>query len=787
MVVVLIVLVLPSGLFNITAKAASSGTYGNCNWELNGTVLTISPNRSGDCGMTDFTYSPTISYNYGTPWGTNMTEIIIKERITYIGDAAFVGCKSLKRVTIENGGSVSVGDGAFKHCSKLEEFSGSVTYLGRQAFYDCPKLTALDLSNAGQIYVDACSNSGLTTITLAKNAEIFDRAFYGCSNLKTVTLNGDCKIYVEAFKNCGGLTNLNLNGNCSSGVSHGTYSSAESYDPGWNHLKNVTVGQSTTNIGNYLFANCYNLKNISLHNKITVIGVCAFLNSGLTEITIPNSVTEIKNNAFTSCSSLASVTMPNSVPKISESAFASCNNLNKLNISDLESWCKMDFSNAAANPLYYAKNLYLNNTLVTNLTIPSSVTKLNGYVFAGCSSITSVTIPNSVTSIGYGTFKGCSNIQKITIPFVGEQFNGNSNTSFGTIFGVDNSSVPSQLKEVTITGGVSIDNEAFKNCSNIEKVVITGGIKSIYRAAFSNCKNLKTIYLPSDVKYIYDFNFYVDDNSIVFSKCDLLTIECEVGSLAEEYAKQKNYDYKSHCNQTSHVFEEWKLTKKSTCTSDGLQTRECSDCHYVEEKIISATGHRFIGSWTVTKKSTCETTGEKTRYCLNCKVSEIEIIDKLEHSFSDPIITKKPTCTEFGVETGICSLCKEETTNSIPPTGHTLENAVVTLEPTCTTDGKKEGKCTICGTTDGVVIIPANGHTYGEAVITKEATESEMGIKTSICNICGEVKEDVITYNANLTTDETDSNDSIVWLFVALGVVVLISGITIILLVKKKK
>ena len=82
-------------------------------------------------------------------------------------------------------------------------------------------------------------------------------------------------------------------------------------------------------------------------------------------------------------------------------------------------WCAISFSASYgefySNPLYYAKNIYLNNTLVTDLVIPSGVTSIGSKAFYYCSSLTSITIPDSVTSIGTSAFNSCSSLTSVTI------------------------------------------------------------------------------------------------------------------------------------------------------------------------------------------------------------------------------------------------------------------------------------------------------------------------------------------------------------------------------------
>ena len=135
--------------------------------------------------------------------------------------------------------------------------------------------------------------------------------------------------------------------------------------------------------------------------------------SGLTNVTIPSSVTSIGDSAFSGCSGLTSVTIPSSVTSIGNSAFSGCSGMKGVYIADLGKWCKISFRNNTANPLSFAHNLYLNNELIMDLVIPGSIMSIGDYAFSGCSGLTSVTIPGSMTSIGDYAFKNCSALTKI--------------------------------------------------------------------------------------------------------------------------------------------------------------------------------------------------------------------------------------------------------------------------------------------------------------------------------------------------------------------------------------
>lgn len=123
--------------------------------------------------------------------------------------------------------------------------------------------------------------------------------------------------------------------------------------------------------------------------------------------------TTIGEHAFYECSTLTSISIPDSITKIGTAAFGE--SLTSVYITDLAAWCAIQFSDASANPLFHAGNLYLNNELVTDLVIPEGITAINSYAFGMWSGLTSVTMPDSVTTIGNHAFYSCSALTTATI------------------------------------------------------------------------------------------------------------------------------------------------------------------------------------------------------------------------------------------------------------------------------------------------------------------------------------------------------------------------------------
>lgn len=135
-------------------------------------------------------------------------------------------------------------------------------------------------------------------------------------------------------------------------------------------LTNITIPDGVTEIGREVFYDCHKLTSVSLPDSVTSIGVGAFFRCGnLTDIEIPKNVTYIGKNAFYDCNSIKNLVIPEGVTVIEEGVFESCEQ-------------------------------------ITSITIPNGVTRIVAYAFRGCYGLTSLEIPDSVTEIGYQAFYG---------------------------------------------------------------------------------------------------------------------------------------------------------------------------------------------------------------------------------------------------------------------------------------------------------------------------------------------------------------------------------------------
>ena len=231
--------------------------------------------------------------------------------------------------------------------------------------------------------------------------------------------------------------------------------------------------------------------------KVTSIEDRAFYGcSGLTSITIPDTVTSIGSDAFWDCSSLTGITIPDTVTSIGYYTFWNCSSLTSITVSDNNKYYK------SIDGVLFDKNVqviiaYPCGKSLNYYAIPDSVTSIGGYAFRGCSSLTDITIPGSVTSIGYGAFYGCSSLTSVII--------GNSVTSIEDQTFWNCSSLTSVIIGNSVT---SIGTHAFSYCSSLTGIDIPDSVTSIGDKAFYGCSGLTSINIPGSVTSIGDKAFY---------------------------------------------------------------------------------------------------------------------------------------------------------------------------------------------------------------------------------------------------------------------------------------
>lgn len=322
-------------------------------------------------------------------------------------------------------------------------------------------------------------------------------SFFNCKSLTSISIpQSVTKIGDSVFSYCSSLSSIRISDIaawCSikfSGMDSNPLSSGGKFYLNDEEIKDLTIPNSVTSIGQFAFTYCKSLSSVTISDGVTSIGVNAFSYcSNLTSITIPNSVTSIGQFAFQNCSSLSSVTIPDGMTMIEFGLFSQCGNL-------------------------------------SSVTIPNSVTKIGDSAFYGCSSLTSVTIPDGVTSIGKSAFSSCSGLTMIAIP---DGVSELGEMAFMNCSNLTSINIPDGVKEL----GVS----TFQGCSSLSTVAIPNSVTMLEYGVFSQCRSLTSATIGSSVNTIRK-------NS--FTDCQALA---DVYCLAENVPSTDLYAFDSYIQQ----------------------------------------------------------------------------------------------------------------------------------------------------------------------------------------------------------------------------------------------
>lgn len=460
------------------------------------------------------------------PTPTNVSSVFIPATVRSIGDSAFSYCNALTTVTFAEGSQLkSIGLAAFYGTEQLYpkfkeiKIPDSVDTIGSGAFFYCKNLERITLPSALQT---------LSSVT-----------FYGCAALSEVTFPASLKtIESSVFDGCRNLSEVKLPASLTaiqSSVFHRCSAKTVFYDGSleqWNHITadNDVLGYSCPS----LVMDDYTAQFIPVEDDpdhpfpgpppktVTITKYTGTESTVILPSTISSwPVTKIGEDALKDNTTITSVTIPASVTEIGSNAFAGCTNLTSVNYAG--DWSNLTIQSGnpavedAANEQLFDFEFILNNTAVivirykgtaADVTIPSRykgkpVTVIDPVAFYNNSAVTSVTIPDSVTAIPDYAFGYCSQLTNISIP--------NSVTFIG--FSAFNSCT--SLKSITLPSSLStIQSYAFYNCENLKTIRIPVSVTSIGNYAFDVCPSLMTVTYPGS-KTQWDDNITKGSNNDV--------------------------------------------------------------------------------------------------------------------------------------------------------------------------------------------------------------------------------------------------------------------------------
>lgn len=439
----------------------------------------------------------------------SLESVTLPSALLWIGECSFEACSRLKEIIIPEGVKM-IGYHAFQDCQSLKKVSLPSTLTDSFTYDGC----AYRQGNDGYNFY-GCTN--LTEVILPEGLTLLYRyMFSGAISIKHITLPSSLKVINSAFSGCKGLLELEL----PSGLTNlGEMSNCSS-------LKSLVIPDGVTNVGS--FFNCTQLESIKLPSTSNE-WLPDFQNcSNLKSISIPDNITIINGKNFDGCSSLKTVNLspssklktikykafqgtpiteihlPESVTEIEELAFAYCSQLVRVTLPENNS----AFHFSGMQPFYGCSAL-------EEINLPASLTSIPEYAFMGCISLKEITLPGALTSLGYGAFKDCTQLTKITIPGTITSFRSEAFANSG-------------LTEVILKNGIrEIGQDAFKNTpltsitfpktitrisglgnSNITNIHFEEGAEptEIAMYAFQGCK-ITTFNIPESVTKIEEYAF----------------------------------------------------------------------------------------------------------------------------------------------------------------------------------------------------------------------------------------------------------------------------------------
>lgn len=431
----------------------------------------------------------------------DIKEISLPGTIKKIANQTFMNCKNLQTVWLGEGISY-VSNEMFYNCTALQNVSlpNSLQYIGNLAFGVCTSLKSLQLPEALE--------------------SLGDRVFSGCESLSNIELPESLHaIGPLCFYGCKELSTIKVN-------------SANPYL--------ATDGKAIFNKDKTVLYTAIPLTSYNVPSTVRELKHHAFSNQkDITSITLPEGLVNIGSNAFDFCSKLEQLVIPSTVDSIGENAFYSCSALQQINIPQgIKYLADAVLSGTGIKTLdipssvnYIGESAFSNCKSLQLIKLPERLTLLNYNLFNGCEQLSDIQIPSNVTTIKNNAFNDCKALKTITLPaslctFENTSWSDNSIFSGcsalksilveagNKYFESDGTALYNKAKDTLIcfpagvTGVVvpqsvkTIGEKAFCGCDSLQNIMFEDGVSDliIEQYAFENCKNINKLVITSGIK-----------------------------------------------------------------------------------------------------------------------------------------------------------------------------------------------------------------------------------------------------------------------------------------------
>lgn len=444
---------------------------------------------------------------------------VLPDTVEAINGGVFTNNTTLKTLTISASSKLkSIGEKAFYNASGI---TGDITLpstlesIGASAFESASGITNLVIpASVKSIGERAFSyiKANVDKVVLSADAVVGEEAFYNTTNVKEVEIHTK-EVGKSLFYRSTGLTKAT--------IGDGITELPESTFDGASSLETVIKPTTLTTIGSSAFSSTTALKEFDF-TSITSIGDDSFSGSGLTSITIPDSVTYLGESAFEDATELTSVTLNNKVDVLPDNLFSGASKLQTVSIASKYT----GIGNYTFGETTALKSITLPDSLVsigtyafnksglTSIVIPESVTSIGNSAFANATALASVTLPTKIEALDSGVFSGCTSLTSINLP--------------ASLTTIKSSFYGSGLTSLTINGKLDVENSlsVFQNLTSLESIEFKAGLSkpTIGSNMFYGDSALTTIKGLGEIKEV-QFGAFQDCTSLTELPFDTTKLE----------------------------------------------------------------------------------------------------------------------------------------------------------------------------------------------------------------------------------------------------------------------